>query len=129
MKNYFDYMYYRFTQAYFKWDGRTGATGIFAIVMIQILFIINLHACFNLFFLTRSQTQDYVSVLKLIYSLIFIFLCVVNFKKYDGRYNELRSKWKDETKSKRILKGIFIIFSLVFSWMPVILIGIFWDRK
>lgn len=41
-KFFFDYIYYRITKTYFKWDGRTGATAIAAITMIQLFVLLNL---------------------------------------------------------------------------------------
>lgn len=52
---YFDYIYFRITKAYFKWDGRTVATAIIAIMMTQILIIINLAVLISNYFILGKR--------------------------------------------------------------------------
>lgn len=39
-RNYFDYVYYRTTQVYTKWDGNHGIRGVLLISLIQALIIL-----------------------------------------------------------------------------------------
>jgi hypothetical protein len=59
------------TQFYFKWDGRTGITGIIGITMIQVLLLLDVVGIFNMFFLTRAQTKEYVELGKWIILLVY----------------------------------------------------------
>ena len=39
---FFDYIFYKVTQFYFKWDGRRGITAIVAICMIELMVLIDI---------------------------------------------------------------------------------------
>lgn len=116
------------TQFYFKWDGRTGITGIIGITMIELLLLLDVVVVFNTIFLTRAQIKEYVEFGKWIILLLYAIMLFLNYKKYNGKYNPLRSRWKDEPRKYRIVKGFLVILALIVPWIPIILVGIYWDR-
>ena len=116
------------TQFYFKWDGRTGITGIIGITMIQVLLLVDVFTIFNTIFLSRNQTKEYVEIVKWIVLLIYFILLFFNYKKFNGKFNSLRSRWKDETRKHRLIRGFLVILALIAPWIPVVSIGIYWDR-
>ncbi len=120
---YFDYIYFRITQAYFKWDGRTGATAIIAITMVQLLLFIDIFVFVMRIFYDRNETKNHLFMGKFVILVLYTILFIYNYRKYNGKYNKLRFYWKDEIRKVRILKGILVIISLVLPWLPVILIG------
>src|SRR5688572_11591556 len=124
----FNYIYYRITKAYFKWDGRTGITGIVGITMIQVLLLMDMNAIFNVLFLSRNQTNDFVNFGKWVYLVLYFVLLGINYKKYSGQYNSFRAKWKEESKRQKVRKDVMVVLSLLVPWIPLILIGIFWDK-
>lgn len=79
---FFDYIYYRLIQVYFKWDGRNGATALIGIVMIQALLILDVMVFTIRLFYDRDVTKNYVGVGKWIIILIFIGLMIYNYRKY-----------------------------------------------
>lgn len=123
-KFFFDYIYYRMTKLYFKWDGRTGFTAIIGISMIQILLVVDIVVFAIRLFYERSQTKNYIEPGKWIVVTFCIAVIAYNYRKYDGTYNKLRFHWKDEPNKLRILKGVLVVLSLAIPWVPIILIGI-----
>jgi hypothetical protein len=126
MNFYFDYIYYRLTQLYFKWDGREGITAILAISMIQCLLIGDLGIFFLRLVFDRAETQTFSSVIASVGAVICIALIVYNYFKYRRKYNQFKSYWKNESRSRRFAKGILIILSLVTPWIPIVLMGTLW---
>ncbi len=123
MKNFFfDYFYYRLTKAYFKWDGRSGNTAIMGISMIQFLIITNILTIgFHVMFArsTRPRLPGWTPYLGVV---IMLSLIIVNYFKYRKKYNQLRSRWKDEDHKARFLKGVVVILSLTLPWILLIVL-------
>ena len=110
---FFDYIYYRLTKFYFKWDGRTGGTGIVGVSMIQGVMLLN-----SFFFLygqiygiLKRQMHPWE---KWLIAVAFFGIVYLNYRKYNGKYNKFRSYWKDESSFKRFIKGLMVIVSLIF---------------
>lgn len=126
MNFFFDYIYYRITKFYFKWDGRTGGTAIVAISMIQTLIVGDIAVFLVRLFVDRSDTASYSKAIGYFFAIMLIFFVLYNYRKYNGRYNKFRSVWKEETREKKLIKGFLVIASLVVPWIPIILIGVYW---
>jgi large-conductance mechanosensitive channel len=122
----FDYIYYRMTKAYFKWDGRTGITAIIGISMIQTLIIGDITMLTIRLVFNRTETFPYSKLIAQLFGFIIVILIILNYIKYNGRYNELNARWKSETKQERLLKGLLVLGFLILPWIPIILIGIYW---
>lgn len=120
---FFDYIYFRITQAYFKWDGRTGATALVAIMMVQTLTIGTPISFFIRLLYSREVTSQFGNMVKWIVVALSIGLFIYNYRKYNGTYNKFRLYWKNENKKTRFYKGVLIIICLILSWVPLILIG------
>jgi hypothetical protein len=121
-KFYFDYIYFRMTQAYFRWDGRTGGTAIVAIMMVQTLVVFDVFLFILRIFYDCNEINHFVFIKWGLIGMSFMFL-IYNYQKYNGRYNKLRYYWKEETRRTRIGKGILVIISLILPWIPLILMG------
>jgi len=119
----FEYLYYRITKAYYKWDGEEGVTAIIAISMLQTLLIGDLAIIIIRFFFDRSETFEYAKIASGIGIGIFFVLCFFNFRKYRKKFNEYQVKWGNENKVKRIIRGILIIFLLTIPWLIIIYLG------
>lgn len=122
-KFYFDYIYFRITQVYFKWDGRTGATAMVAITMVQTLVLSDVSLFILRLFYSRNETKKFTFIQWAVLIVSFVLL-IYNYQKYNGKFNKLRFYWKDETRRERIGKGFLVIISLVLPWIPLILMGI-----
>ncbi len=124
-KFFFDYIYYRMTKLYFKWDGRTGGTALVSITMIQVLLVMDVIVFVMRMLYERDVTKNYGKLGEWVILFVYVAFIIYNYKKYNGSYNKLRFYWKNETRRTRIVKGILVVLSLVLPWIPIILIGIF----
>lgn len=124
MKFFFDYIYYRITQFYFKWDGRTGITAIVAICMIELMLLTDVFLLGFRIINGRNERQMHPGE-EWLFIAVYIGLFIYNYRKYNKTYNKYRQYWKDESLGKRIYKGLFVILSLVIPWVLVFWIGLY----
>lgn len=122
---FFDYIYYRITKTYFKWDGRTGTTAIAAITLIQVFLLIDITVYAAQFFFGRYFFSPYKEKIAFIFFIIILGLMFYNYRKYSGSYNKFKSFWKDEPESKKVFKGFMVVLSIIMPWVPLILLSIF----
>ena len=126
MKFFFDYIYYRMTKFYFKGDGNSGGTAIIGICMIQLLVLIDFILILSRIFFARSEIRNYIGITKWIIAAIFILLFFYNSRKHNRNYDKYKKYWESETRKQKIFKGILVIFSLLFPWIIIIVIGVYW---
>src|SRR5690349_5999500 len=95
---FFDYIYYRMNKFYFKWDGRNGITSVIGISMIQCFVLFDLLFFIERIFYTRQQIADSntAKIGSYIVVACLIGLIIYNYFKYYGKYNLLKSRWKNE---------------------------------
>lgn len=120
----FDYIYYRITQFYFKRDGRTGATAIVAISVVQVMLGIEFVSLLLHLLFDRETNRSFIPTIRPIVAIITILLVIFNYRKYNGTYNKFRFHWKDETMKKRRIKGAVVVFSLLLPWIPLVVLEI-----
>lgn len=124
---YFDYVYYIVTKTFFRWDGSTGITAIIIISMIQCCLIGDLLGLTVTQFFSRTDLVPFSEPAG--YFGVFIsFICFfINYRKYDGKYKDLRDYWAHETNDLRLLKGFIVLISIIIPWLPMIIIGAMWQ--
>jgi len=120
--SFLDYIYYRVAKVYFKWDGRTGATGIIAVSMIEIIALLNVIIFIN-YLIYDDQPNPNAGVWVCIYVLVGFFVILMNYRKYDGKYNQLKRHWVSEPARLREIKGLLVIVALLLPWLPLF---VFW---
>jgi ABC-type Fe3+ transport system permease subunit len=121
---FFDYIYYRVTQAYFKWDGRNSITALLAVSMLQVLIIGDICIFIARLIWHRHETAPYAKLIAYVGLAFFFVFVIINFFKYKNKYHLLKKHWKDEPQDKRKLKGVLVVLSLVIPWMLLIIIGV-----
>lgn len=111
----FDYIYYRMTKFYFKWDGRTGGTAIIGIAMIQCVILLNVFALFTKLLMDgpigRKPLISWAGVA------VFLVLLLWNFRKYNGKYNKFKTYWKDEKSGEYFYRGTLVVLVLILPWI------------
>ena len=117
---FFDYIYYRITKTYFKWDGRTGGTAIVAISLIQALFVFDIMAIIARIFFDKLFFAPYTKAISPIAFILVFALGFFNYQKYNGTYNKFRSHWKDESETAQALKGLLVALSIFLPFVPLI---------
>jgi hypothetical protein len=126
MNFFFDYIFYRVAKFYFKWDKRNGFTAICAVSMVQSLIIVDILTFTIRLFYERDITHKYSGIARNIGVFIVIFFLIINYLKYYGKYFKYKNYWKEESRNEFYYRGIFVIFSLIIPWIPIILIGVYW---
>jgi len=124
---YFDYVYFIIAKTYFRWDGSTGITAVIIISMIQSCLIGDLLALIITQFFNRSELAPFSKQAGYFGVFIVFLCCFMNYRKYDGKYKELRDYWSYETRSVRFVKGFLVIISIIIPWLPMIIIGATWQ--
>jgi hypothetical protein len=120
---FFEYLYYRITNAYLKWDGNEGITSIIAISMMQTLLIGDLIIFIIRLFLVRGEVLEYAKIASGVGVGLFLLLGFVNLFKYRNKFYEYQLRWGNENKSKRRIRGILIVVSFVIPWLVLIYFG------
>lgn len=124
MKNYFDYLYYRITEVYLKWDGDNGINGILIVSLIQNLLLFDIALIIIHIFYSSITIFPYSKIIGVIGVILFLTMIIVNYKKYNKKYQHIKNKWENETKNERALKNVLILISLILPWIPIIYFGI-----
>ena len=120
MKSYIDYIYYRINKLYYKHDRGLGVYAVLIISLTEGFLVLDAFLFLEHFFFTTQQLQTS----KLIGSIIIIIsifpLSLFNYIRYikpKGTYDKLNSLWKDESLTKRIIKGLLIFILLLVPWL------------
>lgn len=129
MNKVFDYIYYRLNQAYFKWDGRNGATSIVGLSMFQSMIIGDVIALIFMIFLNDNQIKANSKYLLYPWLVLFIVLIVFNVRKYKNRYNFLKAQWSTETRSQRIIHGLLVVLALAVPWVAIIIMSMIRETR
>lgn len=126
MQNFFfDYIYYRLLQFYFKWDGRNGITAVIGVSMIQCLVLFDLLFLVERFLNSKEQiisTQN-ANVIGYVAVCVLFALILYNYYKYKDKFNYYKRRWKDESPRTRKLKGGVVLACLLLPWVPLVLLG------
>ncbi len=125
MKFYFDYIFYRMAQFFFKRDGSLADRAIFGVSMIQSLIILTICLIITHFLFSTQYLHSHSKQGGLIAVCITLLFIIYNFRKYKGRYHIYREYWKDELHSQRVKKGYLVLFSLIMPWIMIFLVGIY----
>lgn len=126
MQNFFfDYIYYRLLQFYFKWDGRNGITAVIGVSMIQCLVLFDVILLVERFIYGKEQIisdQNAKIVAYLGVAGLFV-LIAFNYFKYKNKFNSFKNRWKQESLRSRQLKGFAVLVCLILPWVPLVLLG------
>lgn len=127
-KFFFDYIFYRVSKAYLKWEGKAGIlTGSLAVTMIQSFSIATISAIFIKLFYTRDETSSYAKSASWIAIVIVLLISFWNQFVYSKeRYEKLLTHWQDEPETQKVQKGILVVIAMAIPAVALALIGIYW---
>lgn len=114
-----DYIYYRLTQIYWKWEGRNSITSTIVITLAQICMITDIFLLVMYFFVSHESYRQHLLLIKIIVVVIFLITLLYNFKKYKNKYSEYNLHWKSEARNLRFLKGSLVLLIL---GLPLVLL-------
>jgi hypothetical protein len=110
LRNFFDYIFYRTAKFYYKWDKESGITAIFALSFMQFM-IISIFLLFPVRLIYPiSETAKLTKQFGYAGGIIIAIICVLNFKIYYNKYEEIKKKFTDETFS--FAKGFLTFIAL-----------------
>ena len=101
-------------------------TAIAAITMIEMFWFGGLLVLISRLFLERTETATYAKVASFIGVVILVAVYVGNYHLYDGRYEELKEHWANESQLRKTVNGFLVVACIFISWIPLILVGLFW---
>jgi hypothetical protein len=122
---FFDYIFYRVTRFFYKWDGRDGIRGIIAVSMIQTISLaVIVLISFKLLlredtYAPHSKNISYVGVA------ILVFFYAVNYFRYKNQYISYKIRWKYESERDCFYRGVGVVFVLLVPWILLIVISTF----
>ncbi len=125
MNFFFDYIYYRAYKAFFKWDGVYGSRAIWIVTMTQSMSLLAMFTFITSSFFGRSVLFPYSKMIGFSLVGLSLALFIVNTRKYNNRYSEFEKKWKDESKTTRMGKGLLVILSFLMPWVAIFVMGMF----
>jgi membrane protein YdbS with pleckstrin-like domain len=121
---FFEYIYFSVAKTYYKWDGKTGATGIVAVMLIQVVMICDLIFVVRKFFPNESLLSPYASYVGILVLVLFAAFGFMNFGIYSQRYIDLKKHWQGEAKNLKLTKGFLVFLSIVFPWVLMLILGL-----
>lgn len=106
---FFDYMFYRFSKIYERWDGNYATTAIVGISLIQVLYLTEplMYLYFRL--VPHQVRQEYHGLGFAVIALIYLILINLNEKRFKKNKSHLEEKYSNESRSKRLWKLLAII--------------------
>ncbi len=129
--NFLDYIYYRATEVLMDFNGEKEEDGVSAssvifLSMIEGFLLGGLIVFVSRIFFDRTETAPYSKALSYLGVGILLAIIIINYVRYNGRLYELKHYWKNESHYKKKFKGILILLIFLLSWLPLILIGLYW---
>jgi hypothetical protein len=122
----YDYIYYRLTKFYFKWDGEIGSTAIVGVSMIQTLLLADGALLIMKLALESEDYKPYSKGIATIIIAILVLFIIVNYLRYNGSYNRLHRVWVNETNNIKLIRGLMVVVELILHWVPIFLMGMYW---
>jgi archaellum biogenesis protein FlaJ (TadC family) len=123
---FFDYIYYRVTKAYFRWDGENSITAAISISMIQSLLPLECLILVMYIISDRDPNKPlYPKAFNYVWVAVMVALMIYNFRKHNNKYDSYKAKWKDEPRKQRVIKGFLVLFFMILPWAIGILEGIY----
>ncbi|MBX2969733.1 MAG: hypothetical protein KF803_10215 [Cyclobacteriaceae bacterium] len=119
---FFDYIYYRITEFYFRWDGRIGVTAIAVISLMQILLFLGVAMMLNKS-LIGITTFSYPKAIASFFVIGVFGLFAYNLSRYRKKYSQLKLYYNKEKPNVRTIKGFLIILLFICCWLQIIIIS------
>ncbi len=118
MNTFFDYIFYRTTELFISRSGRRGLPAISVISLAQGFMIGGVINLILNRIITKPIRELHYQEFGYVGAILFCLLFYINYRKYEGKYNKLRFKWKDEEPTKRFYKGLLVAITLILA--PII---------
>lgn len=109
---FFDYIYFRLTEFYYRFDEKVGSTAIAIVALIQGLIIGNIFMLIRLM-IGESIIGKYSKLIGYISFGLVLVLYAYNFSKYHDKFDILKEHWSKMEDKDRKVKDVIIFFIIV----------------
>ncbi len=116
MKFYFDYFYYRIFKLFIKERSDKGSRAIFFITMVEVCLFLGILQIALVFFCEKDGIELFLSYYSWLVLLVIFPVGFINYNMYRDRYNEFDDYWGNETKRRRVLKGLLMILTAIVAF-------------
>ena len=123
MRSYIDYVYYRISKLYYKYDGGLGIYAMIIISLTEGLLTLDLFIFLSRFLFTAQHLQDskLIGLMIVIVSILpFLVINYINYIIPKGKYDVLDSRWKSQSRLEKTLNGLLIVITLLVPWLLLI---------
>ena len=110
---FFDYIFYRMTKWYYKWDGSQGQTAALGVTLIQLMILVNVLVTVQQLFFEDFKGDQLPKPVTFGVAVLVFLACGLNERKYKKSFQTLDEHWGNETTRQRIFKGTLVIVSLL----------------
>lgn len=120
VNSFIDYIYYRISRLYYKYDKGAGVYAMLIISLTEGLLSLEIFLLLSRLLFSAYQLQSLKSVGMVIVFVLMLPFLVINYLKYvkpAGKYDRLDNHWKSESSTKRIFKGLSIVLLLLTPWL------------
>lgn len=122
--NIIDYIYYFFQKTYNKIDKQDSFTSLCAVSLFEVSTIFFIIIITIRFLFEKNKIAYFSKEISYSGVLLFVILVYVNHKIYKNQFALLEEKWGQESRSKKLLKGIGVILLVTIPFFFLILLGI-----
>jgi hypothetical protein len=103
-------------------DKESGITAIFAISFMQLM-IVGIFVLIPMRLIYPiSETTKFSKQFGYLGAVILTIICILNFKIYYNKYEEIKKKYTDETSS--FIKGFFVFIILIAPLLVFLTLGV-----
>jgi hypothetical protein len=123
--NSFAYFFYRVNSLWLK-VGYKNAEHVTSILsLLQASFMLAIWIIIYTSFFVSVQEYKMPTYIYYMFIILMIILQIINSKLYSNNYYIYHSKWENETRKQRIIKGIIIIFlTLTIPFISVVYLAV-----
>jgi len=113
MQFFYGYIYYRIIELNFNNKGKADNIAVSIISISQSFLLLAVLNPISSIFFSKSFFENHSKQFGWVGALICLCLLAVNYKIFNGKYNEYRRLWKNESKEKKIAKDILGLIVLI----------------
>jgi arginine exporter protein ArgO len=116
----FNYIFYRssLTYRYFKDDSSLSPTLV--VVVIKGMFAVDLIVLIQKTFASQEFIDRTSSATISIITVGALLILYLDYNRFDGKFEQLHEKWKNESRTERVLKGFLVFITFIVPWVPFI---------
>lgn len=118
-----DYVYYRLCLVYRYFNDPEAFSAMLLVSLVKTLLMLDVVLILISNFVNKEDIYPHSKNIGLIAGAYSILRMYLDSKIYSNKFDELNSKWKDESLRTRLVKGLLVFLTIVCSWLPLFILG------